>query len=397
MLKWCMLLLYILLICYLLWRMIHLVRRVHPLLDNKFILIPMCVIFNLVCATLLASGLLPFGPVRTLMRRFSNYWLALFLYLFVFTFLADILVMITKLIDRKIEIPLLRKQRGYALVGILVVSLTVSFTVYGIFHAKKIYTNSYEVSIDKSFGNRDSLNVVLIGDLHLGYSVGCEDMEKMVNIINGLNPDIVVIAGDIYDNDYDALDDPDQLAEILSGLKSTYGTYAVYGNHDVDETLIGGFPIGSGKDAYRDPRLVTFVENCGFHMLEDDVTLIDDSFYLIGRVDEERAGDGTKNRESIEELTEGLDTSKPCFVLTHEPSELQETADCGVDALFNGHTHAGQFFPLTIAQPIRWKNYWGYLQVDQMHNFVTSGVGVYGPDVRVGTDSEVMQIIIDGQ
>ena len=63
----------------------------------------------------------------------------------------------------------------------------------------------------------DGLNVVLVADLHLGYSIGCNDMEKMVKRINALNPDVVIYAGDIFDNDYDALDDPDRLSQIITG------------------------------------------------------------------------------------------------------------------------------------------------------------------------------------
>lgn len=77
----------------------------------------------------------------------------------------------------------------------------------------------------------------------------------MVNTINSENADIVVIAGDIFDNNFDALDNPERLEMLLSQINSTYGTYAVFGNHDVTETLIAGFPISS-KNAPRDPRHV---------------------------------------------------------------------------------------------------------------------------------------------
>ena len=73
-------------------------------------------------------------------------------------------------------------------------------------------------------------------------------MEKMVKRINALNPDVVIYAGDIFDNDYDALDDPDRLSQIISGVNAKYGSYAVFGNHDVTETLVGGFSVSS---AYR--------------------------------------------------------------------------------------------------------------------------------------------------
>ena len=92
------------------------------------------------------------------------------------------------------------------------------------------------------------------------------------------------------------------------------------------------------------------------------------------------------------ELTKNLDPSMPLFVISHEPDHLSDYNAHGVDIVLSGHTHAGQFFPLTIVQPFVWENHWGMKMIDSMYSFVTSGIGVYGPDMRVGTNSEVMVI-----
>jgi len=99
-----------------------------------------------------------------------------------------------------------------------------------------------------------------------------------------------------------------------------------------------------------------------------------------------------KKRASLDELTKNLDPSMPLFVISHEPDHLSDYNAHGVDIVLSGHTHAGQFFPLTIVQPFVWENYWGMKMIDSMYSFVTSGIGVYGPDIRVGTNSEVMVI-----
>ena len=67
------------------------------------------------------------------------------------------------------------------------------------------------------------MKVVLIADLHLGYSVGSKDMQKMVDRINKQDPDLVVLAGDIFDNEYEALDDPEYLSETLHRFKASTG------------------------------------------------------------------------------------------------------------------------------------------------------------------------------
>ena len=120
--------------------------------------------------------------------------------------------------------------------------------------------------------------------------------------------------------------------------------------------------------------------------------LVDDAFYLYGRPDFERPGRGIDKRKSAAEITEKLDMTKPVLVIDHEPRELEALADAGVDLDLCGHTHDGQMFPGNIITALMWENSYGYLKVGEMHNIVTSGVGVFGPFMRVGTKSEICVI-----
>ena len=86
--------------------------------------------------------------------------------------------------------------------------------------------------------------------------------------------------------------------------------------------------------------------------------------------------------------------SKQIFVIDHEPGELQELADAGADLDLCGHTHDGQMFPGNILTAMMWENACGYLKKDDMHNIVTSGVGIYGPNMRVGTIAEICSITV---
>ena len=132
-----------------------------------------------------------------------------------------------------------------------------------------------------------------------------------------------------------------------------------------------------------------FVRESGMTMLADEVRLIDDSFYVIGRKDYENAGDGTARRKSLGELMAGIDTDKLVISLEHEPRFLRQNADAGVDVMLCGHTHDGQFFPLNVAIRTAWENTAGLKTVGRMTSVVTSGVGVYGPDMRIGTDADI--------
>lgn len=231
--------------------------------------------------------------------------------------------------------------------------------------------------------------MVLIADLHLGYSIGSPYMKKMVDRINEQSPDLVVIAGDIFDNDYDALDNPDRLVQILSGIESRYGVYACYGNHDIQEKLLAGFTLEKTKEKVSDPRMDALLEKAGIRLLQDEGILIDDSFYLYGRPDAKKPGRGIAERKSPAQLTEGMNLSKPILVIDHEPRQLEELSKAGVDLDLCGHTHDGQMFPGNLLTSLMWENSCGYLQKGSMHNIVTSGVGVFGPNMRVGTKSEI--------
>ena len=128
--------------------------------------------------------------------------------------------------------------------------------------------------------------------------------------------------------------------------------------------------------------------------LRDEGTLIDGKFYLYGRPDAHRPGRGIETRKTPDEITAGLDKDKPIIVLDHQPKELQELADAGVDIDLCGHTHDGQMFPGNLTIKLMWENACGYLQKGKMHNIVTSGVGLFGPNMRVGTKAEICPITI---
>lgn len=205
----------------------------------------------------------------------------------------------------------------------------------------------------------------------------------------------ILFAGDIFDNTVEGVDDIDSVRESLSSLDSKYGVYAVWGNHDIDERLFSGFSVEKKSKVRRSKEMEDFLDECGIVTIEDTSVLIDDSFYLVGREDYSKPGDGEKERKELGALLEDEDMDKPVFLLDHEPRKLEEPADAGVDAMFSGHTHDGQFFPLNISCKLIWENSSGVMKKENMYSVVTSGVGVYGTDMRVGTDADITVVNID--
>lgn len=393
MLKWLMLAVYVILCSYVIWRTTHFLRMVHGVFCSFCSLLSIAVFFIVLCGTLIIGKLLPYSGFQRRFIWFSNLWLGFFILLVFFTFIADVIVFIVKRISREnfesiLAISLLRYGTG-----LLVFVLSLSFTIYGAIHARHLCKNEYDIHLRRGISREEPLKIALISDLHMGYSVGIKRIQDMADQVNAENPDLIIIAGDIFDNEYEALEDDEKLAEIFRGLKSRYGTYGIYGNHDVKSLLIGGFTVSPVKDALRDPRFDAFMKKADVTMLEDRSLLIDDSFYLVGRLDGERAGDGTDHRAAIKELLdhiEDYDDTKPVILLNHEPNDFDEAIEQKIDLMLSGHTHAGQFFPLTLTSGIKWKNSWGIYEEDDFINVTSSGVGVYGPDLRIFTNSEYM-------
>ncbi len=382
---------------YVVWRMLLWMRTWNSAFQNPIfqgIFIGIYLIF----ATSLLTGFLikkPAGLHRCL-KNIGNYFLGIFLYVLMPIFSLEILGIIGRVCFQWRWIG----EENTLMIGGAVCAFIVSgLSIYGVYNARKIRITPYHIRLDKTIPEKESLKIVLVADLHLGYNSGERQVKKMVDQINRQNPDLVCIAGDIFDNEFEAVKNPQKIQKILREIKAVYGVYACWGNHDINEPILAGFTFGSmqGREL-QDDRMEQFVKEAGITVLNDEICLIDESFYLVGRKDPERAKKIEGARKTPEELLKGIDRGKPILVMDHQPKELQELAGAGVDVDLCGHTHGGQLFPGNFAIELGWENAYGCLKKGQMYNIVTSGTGIWGPNMRVGTKSEicVIQVDLDG-
>lgn len=355
--------------------------------------VPFAVVYLFMALSPVIAFLLPKSAVAIVIRRISTYWIGIMLYSLLYVVLFDLLRLIAK--HTKLKNTLLFSRGSVISIGSVVVACAVATCLYGIFNARNIKVNEYSVTVNKSCGSDKHLKAVLVADLHMGYAIGVDHITNMVEKINQQNADIVIIAGDIFDNSYDGMDDPEGIKAQLKSIKSKYGVYAVYGNHDIDEKILMGFTFDWGGKQLHNEKMTNFMKECNIKLINDESVLINDEFYLVGRRDTDKPGTEDGTRAEISELTKDLDKTKPIFVLSHEPDELQKTADAGADIDFSGHTHDGQLFPGNLTIGLFWENPCGMIKKDNMYSIVTSGVGVYGTFMRVGTDAEICSVDID--
>jgi len=355
--------------------------------------VPFAVVYLFMALSPVIAFLLPKSAVAIVIRRLSTYWIGIMLYSLLYVVLFDLLRLIAK--HTKLKNTLLFSRGSVISIGSVVVACAVATCLYGIFNARNIKVNEYSVTVNKSCGSDKHLKAVLVADLHMGYAIGVDHITNMVEKINQQDADIVIIAGDIFDNSYDGMDDPEGIKAQLKSIKSKYGVYAVYGNHDIDEKILMGFTFDWGGKQLHSEKMTNFMKDCNIKLINDESVLINDEFYLVGRRDTDKPGTEDGTRAEISELTKDLDKTKPIFVLSHEPDELQKTADAGADIDFSGHTHDGQLFPGNLTIGLFWENPCGMIKKDNMYSIVTSGVGVYGTFMRVGTDAEICSVDID--
>lgn len=367
----------------------------HSILRTLGFRLIFAVIYVLLSTSLL-TGFLIKNPksLHRMLKIIGNYFLGIFLYTLVIILLADFGRILLKYVFHASWI---HSRTAFTVAGAICALLILLLSACGIFHAKYIKTTSYDVIINKTIPERTSMKVVLLADTHFGYNAGVLHARELVRKINKQKPDLVCIAGDIFDNEYDAIRNPEKLEKTLRGIKSTYGVYACWGNHDLNEEILAGFTF-KHKDGdlsdIKDPHMKKFLEDSNIHILEDESVLINDQFYVIGRKDASLTEKIHETRKAPAQLTEKLDRDKPIIMIDHQPKELQELADAGVDLDLCGHTHNGQTFPGNFTIKLMWENPCGLLSKDNMTNITTSGAGVWGPAMRIGTDSEICSINI---
>ena len=325
--------------------------------------------------------------LRRPLFKIGAYWLGISLYLILYVALIDLL----RWIYSKVFKDKYNDFYARTICALLIIVLTGVTSIYGIINAKIVRTTEYEITINKDGGNFKEMTIAMFGDPQFGYNIGEYHLKQAVDIINKNDVDIVCVVGDIFDNQYSAIKNPDKLIDLFNQIKSKYGMYAVLGNHDVEEPILCGFTFNDDdlENKLASKEMLDFIKKSGMVLLYDENVIINDSVNLYGRADQERPNLGNITRKESGDLFKEVDVSKPIMVLDHEPREYDELEKAGVDLMMAGHTHDGQLLPTKIATDIIWENPYGLWVKNAFHAITTSGLGLFGPNMRVGTIAEV--------
>jgi len=306
----------------------------------------------------------------------GSFWFAAILYFLFIVIFFDVLRTINASTPLYPSFATFNYERTKLVVFVFSVLLVAGLLTYGFFNAANPKVKYFEYKVSKNAGELKSLNIAMISDLHLGTIIENSRLNNIVDRINELNPDIILMAGDIVDEDLGPVI-RNNLGETLKNLKSKYGTFGITGNHEY---------IGGVEEAceYLNAHNVT--------MLRDSVIKIDNAFYLAGREDKSLQSFLGKKRKSIEAILKETDKSFPIIMMNHQPGEFDEAVKQEVDLHLSGHTHDGQIFPLNFVTKLIYELSSGYLRKGQTNFYVSNGVGTWGPPVRIGNAPEIVNI-----
>ena len=150
------------------------------------------------------------------------------------------------------------------------------------------------------------------------------------------------------------------------------GVYVIFGNHEY---------YGEG-----DHLIADFYRKSNIKLLRDSCVQVNDDLYLAGRDDKHNP-----NRKELKDLL-STTANKPVIVLDHQPYHLEDAANNNVDLQISGHTHNGQFFPANLVVKSMFELGYGYLRKGNTHFYVSSGLGLWGPQYRLGSRSEMVVV-----
>ncbi|MFH1161517.1 MAG: metallophosphoesterase [bacterium] len=260
----------------------------------------------------------------------------------------------------------------------IVLGFSVILVVGGFIYARMPRIKELHITISKPKAKPGTLTIVMVSDIHLGTIIASRKANRLVEKINSIDPDIVLFAGDVVDEDLAPVI-KNNLGEALSGIKSRLGVYAITGNHE----YIGG--VGPA---------VNYLEDHGINILRDTAILVDDQFYLVGRDDRDKPRFTGKSRKELKDIIQGVDTSYPVILMDHQPFHLSKAAELGVDLQLSGHTHHGQLWPFNYITKAIYELSWGYKRIGNTHFYVSSGYGTWGPPLRLGNRPEIVVVDI---
>ena len=250
-------------------------------------------------------------------------------------------------------------------------ALALAAALWGMVNASLTRVNRITVRLPNLPAVWQGRKAAMVSDLHLGHVRGAEFARNLVATIRQLRPEIVFLAGDLYDG---AFADLDELAGPLRSLNAPLGNYFVAGNHE---------------EMHNHDGHLRAAENAGLRLLNNEKVIVD-GLQIVGVHHYHAARPGRLGKVL---QNAAIDRAQPSVLIVHAPDQLATAEQAGISLQLSGHTHRGQFFPWTWITGLIYKQFaYGLQRFGDMMVYTSSGAGTWGPPLRVGSRPEIVLI-----
>ena len=320
-----------------------------------------------------------------LLYQVTSAWIGLFIYLFMAAILTWLIFGVGYLF---------RFSPNMRIVSIGLVLLVVCVTVVGMWRAKHPVVKRVDIQIESLPDHWRNRTIVHLSDVHLGVINGTGFLRRVVEQVNNLEPDLILITGDLFDG---MAGDLSPFPGLLNLFKASKGVFFVIGNHEGYLGLDG--PLSALKKT--DIRVL------------DNEIVVRDGLQIVGISYPEYPRQN--NVRYLLKESGDFDSTRPSILLYHTPTNIEEdnkdrteqqrraywspdttmtlAKEAGIDLQLSGHTHKGQFFPFGFLTRRRFNGYdYGLHKDGRFHIYITSGTGTWGPPLRIGSSSEIVAI-----
>jgi predicted MPP superfamily phosphohydrolase len=310
------------------------------------------------------------NPTIAKVASFIGYTYVILLVYLMFSFVAVDVIRIANNYINFMPSGMVAFRQWVMLVTLAITGISLIVGNYKFNHPAVVTLN---ISSEKKL-NGNQLKIVAASDIHLGVSIDKKRLKSYVKLINDQHPDIVLLAGDISDRSIIPIE-RQNMAEEIRSIKAKYGVFAINGNHE--------------RYAERPNAMANYLKSAGVKVLRDEAQLVGNGFFVIGRDDKSNL-----NRKKLSEIMSAVDKNKLCILMDHQPYNLEEAEQNNIDFQISGHTHNGQFFPMNLIVKRMYEQGYGYLKKGATHYYISSGLGLWGPQYRIGTQSEIVVVNI---
>ena len=304
------------------------------------------------------------------------FWFAFLVYFTLILFGIDIIRLLDSFFHFFPDSMINKEEIVKKITAVIVIAIVSLIVFLGNLNKRDITITSLDITLPKGDAKLSELNIVFASDLHLSTIDGEKLLGRIVEKINSVSPDLILLAGDVVDDKAVVLRNRG-IGESFKLLKPRLGIYTINGNHEFINNV--------------EPS-VKFLNEYGMKVLRDNYELVDSSVYIVGREDVSMKQFTGRGRKSLEQIVQPLENNYPTILLDHTPVKLEQAVKNRIDMQLSGHTHHGQIWPANIITGIIYELSWGYKKKGGSQFYVTSGAGTWGPPVRTGSKSDIVDI-----